>query len=335
MRSQSTALTVGRWVGAIVFALLTAVSIPSIAAANWMKSTILDTDTFVELLSPLSSNVQFQNFLATSAAQQASKVIDENLPLGTLDTLASGLSSLLDSLPLNLNLGTSLDSPSTALNEEIASIVQQQTLTFVQGPNFPPLWDAAVRETHGQLVALLSDATPSTADTAVLNINVAPLIDALRTSLVDEGQWWAQYVPTVDVSVPVVEITNVSQLQRYYSLMQSSGQWLVWTTVGLGFVALALAPKRLLMLGIGALATFVSSAYLWRNIPSFGSNNFEVLVEGAGVPLSTQVWLYLSDPLTIAIQGVAGAAVIVAIIALVAALVTYVVTGRRKKTLGA
>lgn len=329
MRQQSTALTVGRWVGAILFVLVTAVSIPTIAAANWMKSTILDTDTFVELLSPLSSNVQFQNFLATSAAQQTTKVIDENLPLGTLDTLASGLGSLLDSLPLNLDLGTTLDSPSTALNEEIASIVQQQTLAFVQGPNFPPLWDAAVRETHGQLVGLLANATPSPADTAVLNINVAPLVEALRTSLTDEGQWWARYIPNVDTSIPVVEITNVSQLQRYYSLTQNAGQWLLWTTVALALLALVLAPKRLLVLGIGALATFVTSAYVWRNIPSFG-NNFEVLVEGGGTPLSTQVWLYLSDPLTTAIQGVAGAAVIVAIIALGAALVAYVMAGRKK-----
>lgn len=335
MRPQSTALTVARWVGAIVFALLTAVSIPSIAAANWMRSTILDTDTFVELLSPLSSNVQFQNFLATTAAQQATRVIDENLPLGTLDTLASGLGSLLDSLPLNLNLGTSLDSPSTALNEEIASIVQQQTLAFVQGPNFPPLWDAAVRETHGQLVGLLAATTPSSSDTAVLNINVAPLLEALRTSLVEEGQWWARYVPDVDASVPVVEIANVSQLQRYYSLVQGSQQWLLWATVALGSLALVLAPKRLLVLGIGALATFVTSAYVWRNIPSFGSNNFEVLVEGVGTPLSTQVWLYLSDPLTNAIQGVAGAAVIAAIISLGAALVTYVLAGRKRKTLDA
>lgn len=332
MKQQSTGLIVARWVGALVFALLAAVSIPAIAAAHWMKSTILDTDHVVELLSPLSQNAQFQNFLATSAAQQATVMVEDNLPVETINSLASGFGSLLDSLPFDLNLGSALEEPGTALTGTIANVVQQQTLTFVQGPNFPPVWDVAVRETHGQFVALMENQEAASAPSATLETNVAPLIATLRTSLIDEGQWWAEYIPTVDAMVPIVEVTDLAQLQRYYSMAQQSEQWMIWTAVAFALLALVLAPKRLFVLGIGSLATFLTSALLWRAIPQIGQDNFEVLVEGEAAQVTTQVWTYLSDPLTTAVQGIAGGAIIVAIISLGTGLGVYVWSARKKET---
>ncbi len=331
MKQQSTGILVARWIGAVIFALLAAFSIPATTAAHWMKNTILNTERVVELLSPLSENVKFQNFLATSAAQQTTVLVEENLPVGTINTLASGFGSLLDSLPIDLNLGSALDSPGTALADSIASVVQQQTLAFVQGPNFPPVWDAAVRETHGQFVALMENKSAASATSSTLEINVAPLIATLRSSLLDEGEWWAEYIPTVDALVPIVEVTNLAEMQRYYDLAQQSEQWMTWSAVAFALLALVLAPKRLFVLGIGALATFLTSAFLWRAVPQIGEDNFRVLVEGEAAAVTAQVWTYLSDPLTTAVQGVAGGAIIVAIISLGAGLGVYIWSAKKKK----
>lgn len=326
MKHQSTLIIALRWVGAVLFASIAAVAIPMHAAAQWMQTTILDSEGFSSTLAPLAEDAQFQTMLADGAADAVSTSIMESVPANTLKSMAGGITTMLDWLPFTPDMSGTADEFAADLNDQIYGVVEDQTLTFLRSDLFPPLWTVGIREVHSQLVGTLSGqrVPPETATGSVmLTIEVGPLVTMLRSTLINEGVWWAELVPNISSEVEVAELQNLPELQRGYDLLEGSPTWLLVLGISSALLAVALAPRRLLTIGFGGLVLFGVAVGLRSAVASFGVGHFQVLADDASRPLSEKVWLMLSQPLVNSLQTLAGVAVAVAVIALIGALAYY------------
>ena len=333
MEKTRTWVSVIRWVGALLFAAIAAMCVPALLAASWMKNDVLNTAEFVETLHPLSASPQFHTLIAQSAADQVSSAVSESVSVSTVEGLASGTASFLDMLPFGTNLSQSVEEFTTNLDQQVYTITEEQTRTFLQSDLFPPLWKTGLREVHSELVGTLSGAVPPAlgeSGEAVLTIQIGPLAEVLKQTLTDQGQWWARLIPQIEAEVPIVELADLPTLQRYYALAENADVWILAVAIASLVLAVGLAPRRLLIVGVSGLMAFVTTAFVWWKLPAFGLEHIRVLTDENAVALSEQVWGMLTAPLIASLQQIAGIALIVSVLALVVALITYLWGSRRR-----
>lgn len=334
MTASQPWVTVLRWVLALLFSLVAALSVPLGLTAQWAKQDILDTQGFVNLLEPLASSPSFQNRLASAAADGVSTAVAESDAATNLHSLAGSAAGLVDLLPFGTDLEGSVDDFSAQLADKVHDAVEEQALGFVRSATFPPLWDSTVAEVHDQVVATLSgsrETTTSPEGGAILTIQVGPLVQILRQTLTDQGQWWAKLIPDFEGRIEVARLQDLPTLQRYYDILANSQVWIILVGGAALLLALMLAPRRLLVVGFGSLAAFVTIFFLWSCVPGFGQTHLEVIADADAAAISQQVWGLLSAPLVTALETGAGIALVTAIVTLVAALVVYL-RGRRVTT---
>ena len=83
-------------------------------------------------------------------------------------------------------------------------------------------------------------------------------------------------------------------------------------------------------MGVSGLMAFVTTAFVWWKLPAFGLEHIRVLTDENAVALSEQVWGMLTAPLIASLQQVAGIALMVSVLTLVVALITYLWGSRRR-----
>lgn len=331
MRTQSSAVFVLRWVFASLFAVVAALSVPATVIAHWMKEDVLNTSRFVNLLEPLSQSASFQSRLAEAAAEGVSTAVAESEALDTVQSLASSATDLIDLLPFGTDLLGSASNLTGEVETQVYATVEQQTLAFLQSSAFPPVWSSAVSQIHKQAIGALS--TPSHPGTdadsvATLSIQIGPMVEIVKEALSTDGQWWARLIPDVNKEVEVAELHDLATLQRYYRFFENAAGWALGGGIAAAVIAIALAPRRLLVIGGGALVAFGATAVAWSGVSNFGAQHLQVITDEGAAAMSQQVWGLLTSPLITALQRGGGTALIVAIAALAVALVLYVVRGR-------
>jgi hypothetical protein len=146
----------------------------------------------------------------------------------------------------------------------VESFTRTQVTRLVQSPQFAELWERVNRVAHEQLVTLLEGneggAVSAQGDTVTLNL--APIIDQVKTRLVAEGFTLAERIPTVDRSFVLVQSEAVTNAQTTYRLLNTLGVWLPVIALALfaGGVLLARDRRRAVFRGalgvVGAMLLF-------------------------------------------------------------------------------
>src|SRR5262249_2045047 len=115
-------------------ALLVTVSVPTI----WSRNLVLNTDRYVETLSPLASDPGVQQGVVKAVTEQFTSHVD----------VAGAVQQVLPPRAAGV-LGGMLQGAATAL-------VSTVTTRFVESKAFADLWDAVNRAAHTALVAILT-----------------------------------------------------------------------------------------------------------------------------------------------------------------------------------
>ncbi len=275
----------GRTALSVFFALLGIVLVPLSLVPVWAKTHLLNTDNFVEQFEPLSTSPVFLRAVAAEVGDATTQAIVNS----TSDTFLS-----------QLGLGDLVGDAADGLG----TFVEAQTLSIVQSDQFPPLWNDAVRQLHGQLV----DSILGGEDHFELGIQVAPLVTQLRTNLTAEGVLWAQLIPELrpDVTIPLVDVELPPAATTVFRLLDVFNWGLPLLAVACLTLSLVIARKRavtLAMCGLGIAATSVGSMLV---LPRIGPLVLTNLVEG--VPLQSIMWSLATQPLEtwLALIGVIG-----------------------------
>ncbi len=335
-----------RWAIASVLAVLGALAVPLSVMQFWVQNNVLNKENFIATYAPLAEEPIFQDLLANQTAQAVVTLVEENLPLDAientladLDTTLWNTADWLEFLPYNplgfLSGADTAKIPTQTL-EALDGAIHTSTLNFYQSPAFVPVWESTLDQVHTQLVATLQGNMPSSGTpdgVATISLDLGPLSTELKTALNEEGAWWAKLVPTIEGSLPIIAITDLPQLQSTYKMLTINSVYLQISAATLLVAAVAVAPRRWLMLTFSGLLAAASSAMLIAALPAVGRSHFQTLTEGAlqeeqSRQLASLLWSTTTSPLT----GIAtSTALISLLIALLGAVGTMAVTLWHKK----
>ncbi|MFF7242674.1 hypothetical protein ACFZBU_02125 [Embleya sp. NPDC008237] len=236
-----------RWRVAVasVLVALACILTPVAVTAAWADDEVGDTDRFVATLGPLSSDPAVQ---AEGADRVAAAVVQ-----------AVDVGSLTDALRQALGLDLDGSGPfSGSLQSLLRGVTDQATRAFVTTDAFDLVWRDALRIAHASALRALEgkdDATVTTSGGEVV-LDLGPMVDRVRQSLVDRGFSIATNIPSTEQRFVLLHRDGLRKGQDAFRFLETAGTWLPILVVVLFVVGVCVAPRRrpvLMWAGLGTL----------------------------------------------------------------------------------
>ncbi|GIG54742.1 hypothetical protein [Demequina activiva] len=302
----------GRAAVAVTLIVVGALLAPVATVAAFGARQLSDTDAFVEELAPLADDPAVQQLVI----DEASTAIDE----------AIGTDALVDNL-----LGALIDEESrprlAAASERLGPLLADQARTatrtavtrVVESDAFPAIWEQTVRITHAQAVGVLeadNDGAVTIDDTGVVELQLEPIIAALKPALVDAGFSLANSIPEIDATIVIAEIPQIAQVRLGYSLLLTVGLVLPWVAIGLLVVGVLGHPRTSRGVLLGGTLLLVEGALLASAISIGGS----VVAAAVASQVPTAATNVVYRALTAEVTAVMLAYVLAGVIAIIAGL---------------
>jgi hypothetical protein len=225
----------------VLLIVLGTVSITAAVPAIWGRNLILNTDRYVETLKPLASDPGVQAAIVKAVDQQFTQHVN-----------ITGL--VHQALP-----GRAGDLLATPLNSAAGSLVNTIATKFVQSDAFVALWTGVNRAAHSALVAILTGKHPTSealsVQNGILTLNLGPIIEGVKTQLVQAGLTVASKVPAVGVTIQVAQVKGLTRAQNTVSALNRIANWLPLLALVFFAAAIVAARRRRRALVICSLAT--------------------------------------------------------------------------------
>jgi hypothetical protein len=207
-----------RSVLAAVLLVLGVVLVPVGATATWLRTTVTDTDSWVETVSPLATDPAVAALVEDRAtARVMTAITDQQLVQRALDALESRGLPAAATRALGL-----LAAP---LAGQVEQVVRRVVTAVVQSEQFATAWVAANRVAHTQLVNVLSGSTEGAlVDTGTsVSIDIGNLVAPIEERLVAAGVPLVDKLPPVTVSVPLLDSADVAGARTAYNALRIGG----------------------------------------------------------------------------------------------------------------
>jgi hypothetical protein len=237
-----------RTTAAVVLVTLGCLLAPLSVAAVWAKSQITDTDRYVATVAPM----------AEDPAVQAAVTDDvTNRILGYVDVQAlttEAVDRLVASGTLPPELAGALKGLATPISNGVAGFVHDQVANVVSSPAFADAWEEANRIAHEQVVGALTGQGGGAAsiENGTVTVNLGPIVQEVKTRLVDRGFSLAERIPAVDTSFTVYSSEDLAKVQDGLRLLTTLGTWMpVVVLVLLAAGVYVARSHRLALVGAG------------------------------------------------------------------------------------
>ncbi|MGC0416667.1 hypothetical protein [Embleya sp. AB8] len=244
---------------AVVLVVLACLLTPAAVTAAWADDEMGDTDRFVATLAPLSSNAAVQDAVAARVATATVQAVD--------------VPGLTDALRQALGLGPNNGSGpvSGSISNLLTGVADDAAKVFVASDAFPVLWRDALRLSHASALRALAGRTDGalTSTKGEVVLDLGPVVDQVRRSLVDQGFSIAANIPSTNERFVLLHGDGLRKGQAVFRHLDTAGTWLPILVVVLFVVGVLVAPRRrrvimwagvgtaiaLLVLGIGLYVT--------------------------------------------------------------------------------
>ncbi|KAA9129926.1 hypothetical protein [Microbacterium caowuchunii] len=267
--------------------VLATILVPVATVGGWARAELVDEESFLATFGPMADDPEIQRYVIETASAAIVDAVDVEQLTGDL---FDGIATL--GLPERAQAAlTLLRSPAA---EGVKSLIGTGVTTAVESDAFPQAWRTALVASHRALAAAATgdpSGTVTLSATGEVGIQLAPIIEEVKTQLVVGGFAFAGAIPAVDVTIVVAQSDSLVLLSTAYALADAIGWWLPVVTLALfaGGVLLA-RDRRIGMRGAGiglAIGGFLLAAAF-----SLGA----VLVPGAapslGLPAGALSSLY-------------------------------------------
>lgn len=212
----------------VVLIALGAVFATASVPAVWGRNLVLNTDRYVQTLKPLASDPGLQRAIVKAVDEQ----FEANVDIGA---------ALNEALPPRA--ATVLTGP---LQSAAASLVDTVATKFVASKAFRVLWEQMNRVAHRALVAILKGEggqnAPLTVKDGILYLNLAAVVAAIKSRLVEAGLAVAAKVPTVGATIQLMQLKGLTKAQSAVRSFDRIANWLPVLAV-LCFTAGVLAAR--------------------------------------------------------------------------------------------
>jgi hypothetical protein len=224
-----------RGVIAAILAVLSGVLAPVGAISAWAWTQVSDTDRFVATFAPLAQAPAVQQLVVSRVSKAAVK------KLGVIGQY-----------------------------EITQSVVDDTVTAVVSSPAFAAIWAQTLRSSHRQLHALLADEQGALEiEDNTLQMPLGPYAEAIKQRLIAAGIPFADRLPTVTTTVPLIELDPriVALARGGYRGLEAMATWLPWLALLCGVAAFLVWPnkRRALIIvgvavGVGAAAVAITGA---------------------------------------------------------------------------
>lgn len=222
----------------VVLVVIGIVFAPVAVVATWARAELTDTDRFVATFAPLAEDPAVQAFVTTQSVEIIADAID--IPQLTSDVFDGVVS--LGTPPRATAALEALKGPAAAA---VRSLIESRVGAFVESDAFADVWATALRVTHRQLVATMANdpnSAVSLGTNGEIGVQLAPIIEASKAALVDQGIGFANNIPAIDRTIVVTQSDSIPTVQLAYGAAVAAGTWLPW--VSLAFLAAGVLVAR-------------------------------------------------------------------------------------------
>lgn len=246
-----------RSVFAAMFVLISIVLAPAAVMGAWARVQLVDTERFVQTFAPLAESPAVQELIV----DQVVLGIEESIDLdGLVTDVFSGLAAL--DLPDQARAALPLlEGPAV---QGIRSMMRTGVTTLVESQQFADLWAATLRETHSQVIAVIQgdpDALVQLSSDGTLSVSLKKVIEGTKEYLADQGIGFADSIPVIDRSIPIVASDALVLVRVGYQLSTAVGYWLPWIALGalaLGVLVARNRARTLALAGAGLTVAFLT-----------------------------------------------------------------------------
>src|SRR5215218_7292402 len=291
---------------AVVLIVLGCVLAPLAVISGWAKSTLTDTDSFVATYAPLAESPEVQNYVV----DQAAAAINENV---NIEQLTSDLIDGIKELGTRPRASAALDALKGPATQGIQNLIRNGISAFVSSDAFAETWERALRFSHTQLVATLSNdpqALIAAQSNGTIGIQLGPIVEDVKAALLARGLSIASRIPPVDRTIPIAQSDQIPTVQSAYLAVVAIGGWLPWVALIFLTAGVLVARRRSVALVWAAIGLSASMLVL---LIGFGIGRAMLLtsVPSALVPSSVTTLLY--DTATAAMKDTALSALVLGV----------------------
>lgn len=229
---------------------------PIAVVGTWARTQFLDTDRFVSTFAPLAQEPEIQALIT----DQVVSGIEEKAGVSELvGDVFDGLNQL--GLPSKAQLA--IQSLEETTVQGINSLIRNNVAKFVASDAFADAWESSLRETHGRVIRVL-EAGPnnkvSIGEDRVLNIHLGPVITEVKNRLVDQGYGFAEKIPDIDRTIPIVSADSFVLVRSIYRIADTGSYWFPWLVFAILFGGVLAARNRIKAImwgGVGLTLSFL------------------------------------------------------------------------------
>jgi hypothetical protein len=260
----------GRWAAAVVLLLVGAlVGVLSVVAV-YLKSQVLDTETYVQTVSPLAEDPAVREAVATRLTQEVVTRADIN---GIATDLAQRL--VAQGAPQRIEdlVGPAVSGLTSFLHNEIYKLLGT--------PQFQQVWDQVNRVAHQGVVTTLTGGKGEFLDSSgnTVTIDLGAVLSAVKQRLAAQGIGFVSKIPDVSIPYQLVDSDQLPKMRTYAKWLDTAGTWLPFVALALLVLGMLTAPNRrrglivgVVMLGLATAlvlgAISVAKSYYTDNLPA-------------------------------------------------------------------
>jgi len=260
----------GRWLGACALLIIAALLGGLAVVATFLRSQVLDTDTYVQTVAPLAEEPPVRQAVAT-------RLSDEIITRTDVQGLATDVAQRLtaEGAPPRI---ADLVGP---LVSGLKSFLYNEIYKLLGTARFQQVWEQVNRVGHQGLVTVLTGGQGQFIDSSgtTVTVDIGALLSAAKQELVAQGLSFVSKVPDVSIQYQLVDSKELPKLRSYTRFLDAVGTWLPFVALALLIIGILVAPNRrrglitgfvmlavvaaLLLAGIG-----LARSYYLDNLPS-------------------------------------------------------------------
>ena len=227
---------------------------PVALVSAWAVNELSNTEAFVETFAPLGSNDEVQAFLA----ERVTSAIEEQVDFAGLSTSVVGAV-----VPTEGAVGSAATNVlSGVVEQSLRQLVAGGVTRVIESDSFSEVWTQTLRLSHGVIISALDGGQDSavTLEDGQLGIQIGPIVESVKASLVEGGLSFAADIPAVDRTVVVMESDALATAQVAYRIATVVGFWLPWLALALvvgGLFVAGASIRSLLVSAGGVVVTMV------------------------------------------------------------------------------
>jgi hypothetical protein len=294
----------GRWTAATVCLLIACLLLPVAAIALWARTVVFDTDRYVATVAPLAHDPAIQNAVADRITDAVFAAVDIE---GFTGRALNGL--VAQGAPAELVM---LRQP---MVNGVRSFTRSQVGNVVGSAAFAQAWEQANRIAHTGLVAALKGTKGGAIEVqnGTVSVNLGAFIAAIKPQLVAAGVPFADRIPAVNLSFPILQSDDIPRIQRAAGWLDTLAVPLVVLAFLLLAAAVWIAPRHRRMLAIVGFGTAATLLVVLGALAAGRTYYLGHLPQSSSTDAAAVVWDTLTRQFILRLQTVVVVGLVIAL----------------------